>query len=132
MQDRAYQTRIPLYEIDMGGGMYHGNYFHIFEQAREHFLESRGFPYSTLVSLQRHLTVAEVTVRYRLPLLYNDAVRVVTTPETLKTRSLVLTQTVYRGETVCTEARFSLVCVDFSGTPQPLPDALREALQPGD
>jgi acyl-CoA thioesterase FadM len=45
----SYHTtrlRVPLFEVDLGQVVYHWNYFHLFESAREDFLRTIGFPYS--------------------------------------------------------------------------------------
>ena len=34
-----FNMKIPLYEVDIGGGVYHGNYYHLFELARESMFE---------------------------------------------------------------------------------------------
>jgi acyl-CoA thioester hydrolase len=120
-----FVTKIPFFEIDMGGGLYHGNYFHLFEQAREHWLEALGHSYSWMIDQKRHLTVAEVNVRYRRPLLYSDEIAVETALINLGERSIRLKQSILRGDTLCTEAEFSMVCIDLTGHPQPVPEPLR-------
>ncbi|MCX7822891.1 MAG: acyl-CoA thioesterase [Syntrophobacterales bacterium] len=132
--------RIPLYEIDIGGGVYHGNYFHFFEIARDDFFRHLGFPYKKLVDeYLMHLTVAQVTCTYFAPLHYDDMVTVVTGVEELRSRSIVMVQRIDRKEldgaiTVCVQALFALVCVGgkegrrVSSLPEPFRNAIKKWL----
>ena len=59
-----FPYRIPLYEIDIGQAVYHGNYFHFFELAREAFLRDLGrYTLATLVGQQRPRQVVRQALR---------------------------------------------------------------------
>jgi len=120
---------VPLYEIDIGGGVYHAGYFHFFEQGRESFLRALGFPYPDLVALGFHLTVAECRVRFYASLHYNERVVVETSVTKVGRRSLRFHQRIRRGEDLCTEADLDLVCVNATG-PALLPEKLKSKLTP--
>ena len=118
---------VPLYEVDLGQAVYHGNYFHIFELAREAFLRELGYPYRRFMDQEMHLTVVESTCTYRRSLRYDDAIEVHTAIDWWRTRSLAFSQAIYRNEgekglTLCTQATLNMVCVRFSGKPTVLPD----------
>ncbi len=75
--NQVFKLKIPLIrlgEFDLGGVLYHSNYFHIYEQTREAFLEHNQYPYSLLVEKGCHLPVVEShqvftkPVRYGMPL----------------------------------------------------------------
>ncbi len=126
--------RIPLFEVDLGGAVYHGNYFHIFEHAREDFLNSIGFPYSELMSRQLHLTVVDASCSYRKPLLYNDLIEVRTAVTTVRKRGIGFSQTIFKSngrseKELCTRVHLMMVCVSFSGRPTILPEDFREKIE---
>jgi len=126
------RLRVPLFEVDLGQAVYHGNYYHLFEQAREAFLRHLGLSYKWLMDRQLHLAVVEATCNYRRSLRYDDLVEIHTAVAWLRRRSLSFVQLVYREEegvpVLCTRASLNLVCVHFSGKAKPLPQELVQAL----
>jgi len=120
------QFRVPLYEVDIGHAVYHGNYYHIFELAREAFLRAIGYPYRRFMDQELHLTVVETSCIYRRSLQYDDLIEVHTGISWWRSRSLAFSQVVYRDEgtedlTLCTKATLNMVCVRFTGQPTVLP-----------
>ena len=65
------RLRVPLYEVDLGHAVYHGNYFHLLELAREGFLRDLGYPYRRFMDEQLHLTVVEASCSYWRSLRYD-------------------------------------------------------------
>ena len=63
--------------FDAGGVLYHANYFYIFEQSRENFLNLSGVPYSQLAKIGTHFAIRETNVRYLSPIRYGDELEVV-------------------------------------------------------
>lgn len=125
---RPYRTRlrVPLFEVDLGQAVYHGNYFHLFELAREDYLRQLGYPYKRFMNRQLHLTVVETSCSYRRPLRYDDRIEIVTALLWRRSRSLAFSQDIYREEEeekplLCTKATLAMVCVDFTGKPTVLP-----------
>jgi acyl-CoA thioester hydrolase len=126
-----FSYRVPLYEIDMGQAVYHGNYFHFFELAREALLQHLGFGYPELVARQIHLAVVEAHCRYRRPVRYDDQIDIYTTISSLKSRSVLFHQQLFLvgpGK-LATEARITTVSISFAGKPIPLPPELRQGLE---
>lgn len=130
--------RVPLFEVDLGQAVYHGNYFHLFELGREAFLRDLGYPYHRFMAQQLHLTLVEASCRYRRPLHYDDLIQIQTRVAGWRSRSLAFSQAIYRQETpetqvLCTEATLKMVCVRFTGEPTLLPpefvDVLREWME---
>lgn len=122
--------QVPLYEIDMGQAVYHGNYYHFFEMAREALLRAQGFGYPELVAREMHLAVVEAHCRYRRPVRYNDAIEIYTTISALKTRGVSFHQRLFLSLTgeLATEVHLHTVCISFAGRPVPLPPELRQRL----
>ena len=133
---KKYHTtsmRVPLFEVDLGQGVYHGNYFHLFEAARETFFRDIGYPYKKIMANELHLTIAKVTCAYRRSLRYDDLLEIQTGISRVRTRSLELNQKIYRDEdngkkVLCTEADFNMVCVRFSGQVVSLPSEFVKSL----
>ncbi len=125
-----FSWRVPLYEIDMGQAVYHGNYYHFFEMAREALLHQRGFGYPELVARQMHLAVVEAHCRYRQPVRYDDEIEIYTTVTAMRSRSLSFHQRLFLAAPgkLATELHLTTVCISFAGKPLPLPEELRRCL----
>lgn len=129
----AHGLRVPLFEVDLGQGVYHGNYFHLFEIGREAFFRALGYPYGLLMAEGLHLTVGSLQCRYGKSLHYDDLIEVQTAVCRIGRRSLSLAHRIQRvgigqrPETT-TEGVLHFVCVQ-SGTPVPLPERFTEKLR---
>ncbi len=125
-----YQTKVPLYEVDLGGGVYHGNYYHFFESAREAMLEEIGFPYTKMMELGNHLAVAEAKCIYRIPLRYNDPIEIRSKFTKISSRSLKINQEIWNLDIdkPATTIGLSLVCINNKGRATTLPEAFKQAL----
>ena len=133
--------RIPLFAVDLGQALYHGNYYSFFELGREDMLRVAGFPYSEFMNRQLHLTVVEARCKYRKFLRYDDQIELHTGIVSLGRRSLTFSQLIYRpvrapedaqaeapGLELCTECRLDMVCVHFTGRATLLPEDFRKAV----
>ncbi len=126
--------RVPLHEVDLGMAVYHGNYYNLFQVARDEFLRDVGFPYKQVMDLQLHLTIVEAHCEYRKSLRYDDCIQILTRPLWLKTRSLGMEQKILRaGESevpvLCTQLSLNFVCVTFEGKVTRLPQQLVACLE---
>jgi len=120
------RLRVPLFEVDLGQAVYHGNYFHLFEMGREDFLRSLGFPYREFMNRGLHLTIVGMNCAYRKPLVYDDQIDIYTGISWTRKRSIGFSQLIQRpgkGDKMelCTTITFDMVCVTFSGRPTSLP-----------
>ncbi len=133
MTNRKHQFkyRIPLYEVDLGHALYHGNYFHLFELARDDFWRTIGFPYSRIMANRMHLTVVESHCRYRKPLHYDEEVMITVSIKKISSRSVIVEQEIIRPDKdeLCTEATISMVCVTFEGKPIMMPEEFKLSLE---
>jgi acyl-CoA thioester hydrolase len=111
----------------MGQGVYHGNYFHFFEMAREALLLDLGFGYPELVARQMHLAIVEIHCQYRQAVRYDDRIEIYTTITGLKSRSVEFHQQLFLSPTgkLATEVRLTTVSTNFAGKTIPLPPELR-------
>jgi len=67
---------LRLGEFDLGGVLYHANYYHLYEQAREALLRLGGIPYPKLVEQGFHLAVVEAQQFFERPIAYGESLRV--------------------------------------------------------
>ncbi len=126
--------RVPLHEVDLGMAVYHGNYYHLFQVARDEFLRDAGFSYKRIMDLELHLTIVETHCEYRKALHYDDLVQVHTRPSWMRTRSLGMEQKITRRDDsgkalLCTRLSLGLVCVTFQGLATRIPKELAACLQ---
>jgi acyl-CoA thioester hydrolase len=63
---------LPLSEFDLGGVLYHANYYHLYERGREALLRENGLPYSELVAAGCHLAIVEAHQEFRSPVYYGE------------------------------------------------------------
>jgi acyl-CoA thioester hydrolase len=118
--------RVPLFEVDVGQAVYHGNYYHLFELGRESFLRDLGYPYKRFMDQELHLTIVEAHCHYRKSLHYDETIQVKTGVLWRRSRSLGLMQSILLEDgsshsPLCTQVTLNMVCVKFSGHPTLLP-----------
>lgn len=65
-------SRIRFGEFDLGGVLYHANYFHVYEMAREAFLAAGPIAYEQLVKLRCHLALVESRQKFLKPIRYGE------------------------------------------------------------
>jgi len=136
--------RVPLFEVDMGQAVYHGNYYHFLEVGRTDMLRKIGYPYIKLTSRQLHLTIVESRCKYRKALNYDDEIEIHTGITSLNRRGLSFSQLIYRPSRdtaecqktgvrleleLCTAAQLNMLCVSFAGRVTPLPEEFRSAVE---
>ena len=68
--------RVPYYDTDQRGVVWHGNYIKYFEDAREEMFRSLGFPYGEIEKQGIIMPVVDVSVRYHRPARYDDILAV--------------------------------------------------------
>ena len=128
------RLRVPLFEVDLGQAVYHGNYYHLFETAREDYLRKIGFPYREFMNRSLHLTIVQASCTYRRPLHYDDALEIGSAITWMKTRSLGISQVIRREKDagqreLCTQLQLDMVCVRFSGKPTVLPEDFKTMVE---
>ena len=135
--------RVPLFEVDMGQAVYHGNYYHLFEVGRTEMLRKSGFPYTEFMNRQLHLSIVEAACKYRKALRYDDEIEIHTEITALSRRGLTFSQLIYRPAQatrarhsggkpeleLCTEVLLKVLCVSFTGQVSPLPEDFRLAVE---
>ncbi|MEB3330490.1 MAG: thioesterase family protein [Candidatus Sericytochromatia bacterium] len=121
--------RVRYAETDAQGIVYHANHVIYFEVGRGAFLRAQGFDYNAFEAGGHLMVVADVSVKYRAPARYDDALVVRTSLEEVGWASLVFAYRLQKGETLVAEGRSTHVCLDRTGRPVALPADLRAALE---
>lgn len=122
----VWPVRVYWEDTDAGGVVYYANYLKFLERARSEWLRALGFEQPDLIA--RHggvFVVRRVEADYLLPARFNDELSVKTEIETSGNVSLVMRQTVVRGEAVLLTARVKLVWVnEVTFKPAKIPDEI--------
>jgi len=108
---------IRLGEFDLGGVLFHANYFHLLESTREAFLNEGGIPYPTIIADASHLAIAESHQSFKAPIFYGQSLQVKLWIEELKGSSVKVCYQIFsKGEKVpLHEAWTRLVYVKNTG-----------------
>lgn len=128
-------TPPTLEKFDLGGVLYHANYFHLFEQAREKFLEQQAnLPYPQLVKLGHHLAIAEAQIKFISPVFYGDKLNITLSASKLRKSSLILHYQIHNAETclLLTSANTKLAFVSKTQggfKPDRMPEELYKAFE---
>ena len=93
---------------------------------RVELLRAAGHSYRELESGGIFLVIAEVQVRYYLPALFDDVLRLVTTTMKAKGARIEHQYEISRGEELLVEGTTTVACVDAKGRPTRLPQWLRD------
>ena len=123
---------IPFAEFDLGGVLYHANYLRLYEQAREQFLRSIGYPYSQFMEQGTHLVVAGVGIEYKKPIRYGEVVTIALTASEIKRVSLRVNYSLTTINGVVNTGFTTMVFVRMFETefrPDIIPATLRPAFQ---
>lgn len=128
--DFRLAVRVPFYEIDAGQALYHGNYFHLYENARIEHLRAAGFTYKNLMEMERHLSLVDAHLSYRRPIFFDEEVIVTSSIIDVKTRSVTYGQKIFKEgtEKPVSEATLTFVCTSFQGRAVKIPGELLSAL----
>ncbi len=139
--EKWHQTQVvpQVADTDYGGGVYHGKYFALYNQARDTFMADLGVSYRSLMNLGMNLSVAELHTRFFKPVFYGEDIRVHTRISWMRTRSLGVIQKMMAidpaagnpeaGEPILkNEVDLNLVCTNDKAAAVPLPDQLTRAI----
>jgi len=125
-----FSMKVPLYEIDLGGGVYHGNYYHFFDLARESMFDDMGYSYQSIMKNRNHLTVAEAHCKYLAPLGCHEKITILSSIIKITEKSLILKHEIWdqQLESQKTDLVISLVCINHLCCSVILPAPLRKAI----
>lgn len=132
MEEGAFIHRVTVRpgETDQMGVVHHSRYAVYFEEARTELLRASGLSYRDLEGDGCYLVVAELATRFRRPCRLGDTLEIEcrVSGASFVTISHEYTVRVAGSDAVALEAHTRLACVDGSGRPRKLPEALLKLL----
>lgn len=135
-REHLYPVHIYFEDTDFSGLVYHANYLRYMERARSDMLACVGIDQRGAFERGEGVyAVSELSIRYRRPARFDDAVTVVSTVERLGAATCTIHQRVMLADETLTDAQVVAAFLSRDGRPkrQPRPwiDAFR-ALLPED
>jgi acyl-CoA thioester hydrolase len=121
------EIRVRYQETDGQGRVHHANYLTWFELARVELLRAGGHSYRELEEAGIFLVVAEISVRYFLPALFDDLLQLRVTTVQAKGARIKHHYEVCRGPDLLAEGTTIVACIDNTGRVKRLPAWLLSA-----
>jgi acyl-CoA thioester hydrolase len=124
------EVTVRYAETDQMGRAHHGVYVVWCELGRTSMMRERGVSYAEMERNGVLLPVTRLEVEYRAAAHYEETVRIETTVEAARSRSVRFAyEIIGPGERLLARARTDLACIDGEGRPRKIPDEVRRALQ---
>jgi acyl-CoA thioester hydrolase len=125
-------VRVYYEDTDFSGVVYHASYLRFLERGRTDFLRLAGVDQSTLHAAGEGLifAVRRMTIDFLKPARMDDVLLVETFTEEVRGASLVVAQTIRRGDETLLTADVRVAALS-GGRPARIPDELRTILKPG-
>ncbi len=117
-----FAIRVYFEDTDFSGLVYHARYLHFMERARSDMLAVAGIDQRTAFAGGEGVyAVADLSIRYRAPAHFDDALCVVSKVEAVKGASVIIHQRVMRGHQILTEAQVTAAFISREGRPKRQP-----------
>jgi len=136
MKPYVWPTRVYYEDTDAGGVVYYANYLKFMERARTEWLRNLGVEQDSLIKeLNVLFAVRSVSIEYKKPARFNDALTVTVEPSAIKLASITFKQDINKNSDeadLLTTSEVNVVCLnakDFS--PNPIPKNLHQIIQSG-
>lgn len=118
------EIRVRYQETDGQGRVHHANYLTWFELGRVELLRSAGRSYRELEEAGILLVVAEISVQYFAPALFDDILRLRTTTVAAKGARIQHRYEIHRGDELLALGTTTVACISREGKVTRLPDWL--------
>ncbi|WP_147821329.1 acyl-CoA thioesterase [Salidesulfovibrio onnuriiensis] len=132
-QPEAWYPHFVSYgETDTMGVLYYAEYLHLFERARGHLIRERGISYAEVEKRGVILPVREAQCRYRVPVRYDDEIRVRVAVSEFKRASMKFAYEIWNADrtTLHATGMTEHACLDPEGKLFRTPDWLKDMFQP--
>jgi acyl-CoA thioester hydrolase len=123
--EHEIEIRVRYQETDAQGRVHHANYLTWFELGRVELLRAAGHSYRELEAAGLYLVVAEASLSYYQPAMFDDVLRLRTTTVRAKGARIEHRYEVRREDVLLAEGTTTVACIDKSGRVSRLPDWLR-------
>jgi acyl-CoA thioester hydrolase len=125
VSEHSLRTRVAWIDTDAGGRIHFTAAFRWAEAAEAGLRRELGLLGDWADYPRRH-----VEAQFHAVLVFEDEIEVRIRPTRLGTTSITWAWRVLRDGTLCIEGGHTVVHVDATGRPAPLPDAVRRGLEP--
>ena len=113
----SYSHTVQYYETDKMGVTHHSNYIRFLEDARIAFMQSIGWSYDKMESMEIISPVVNVSCSYKKPSTFADIININTEVKELSRLKLTMAYTMTVGDTVVCTAESVHCFVSKSGRP---------------
>ena len=110
----SFRLRVYIEDTDAGGIVYYVNYLKFMERARTEMMRSLGYGKDYIFNHDLMFVVSEVAVKYLLPAQLDDELQATATVERLRGATMVLRQSIRRGDDILAQGDVTIACVDRS------------------
>ncbi len=114
-----FALRVYIEDTDLGGVVYHANYFRYLERARSDMLRLIGIDQRAAIERgQGVYAVTEAQIKYRKPARLDDDLAVVSQVDELGGASCVICQKILRGQDLVVDATITVAFLGPGGRPK--------------
>lgn len=129
MNEFSLETRVYIEDTDAGGIVYYANYLKFMERARTEYMRALGFSKPALMS-NSQLVVVQLDLKYLMPAMLDDTLRISVELKELKKASFWLKQQVYKETDLLIDGNVRLAALDkLSKKLVPLPNDIYDCLE---
>jgi acyl-CoA thioester hydrolase len=127
-REHLYPVRVYFEDTDFSGVVYHASYLRFMERARSDMLRCAGIAQrAAFDSGEGVYAVAEMTIKYRKPARFDDALLIVSTVEQLRAAACIIHQRVMLDGQSLAEAVVTAAFITPEGRPRRQPAAWMDA-----
>ena len=129
MKIHVCEESVRYIETDRMQVAHHASYLSWFEIGRTSLLRHSGFTYRSMEENGSSLPVVEYSCRLMKSAGYDDRLRIETSIESLRSRTIVFAYRILKDGLLIVEGKTKHVCVDGEKKPHRLPNRVIEALR---
>jgi len=124
------EKKVYYHDTDAGGVVYYGNYLKFLEESRTEFLLEKGLNVKDFHEKGIFYAVKECHIRYQAPARYGDVLKLTANIKKTSAFRIFFHQTIAHKESgrILVDADVTLVCLDKTFKPQPIPEDLLSRL----
>lgn len=131
-REHVLPVRVYYEDTDFTGVVYHANYVRYFERGRSDFLRLAGVSHSDLLGREdpAAFVVTRLAIDFRQAARIDDSLVVRTTYDQVKGPRLMISQRIFRADSLIAQAEVEAACINLNGRPRKPPSGLVEILTP--
>ena len=121
----THTVRVYIEDTDAAGIVYYPNHLKFFERGRTELLREYGFTKTTLeADYDLRFVIKSTSIEYKAPAFMDDLLEVRTVLEKHTPTRLIFNQEIYRSQILIASGKMTVVCVNNTYKPAPLPPVL--------